>query len=112
MKAYYYLADNEIVKIMSIKDAAYLTGFVKRQVYESPDAVPIPAGYKLDGMDVVPTAETLAEQARAEKLSRLDVIDRETIRALRAIAAGKAGADDTTKLAELEAEAEKLRKGL
>ena len=58
-----------------------------------------------------PTAEELAAQAAAEKAARFAALDSAAIRPLRAIVAGTATPADRDKLAELEAEAEALRKG-
>lgn len=57
-----------------------------------------------------PTPEEIAAQNAAEKALRFGEIDAASIRPLRAIAAGTATAYDHEKLAELEAEAEELRK--
>ena len=47
-----------------------------------------------------------------ELLAKLDLVDRQSIRPLRAIAEGRATDLDRQRLAELEAEAEKLREEL
>ena len=62
------------------------------------------------------TAEEIAEQAearrRADIMAQLDALDLKCIRALRAIQAGTDTEADTARLAELEAQAEELRKQL
>ena len=62
------------------------------------------------------TAEEIGEQKearrRADIMAQLDALDLKCIRALRAIQAGTDTEADTARLAELEAQAEELRKQL
>jgi hypothetical protein len=112
MTTYYYVKSNKIEEAKSVKDAEYMAAFLKRPVYTALKSVPIPEGYKLDGRDIVPTAETLKAQERTATIARLAEIDREAIRPLRAVAAGTQTTADTDKLAALEAEAGQLRSTL
>ena len=52
------------------------------------------------------------EQIKADLLAQLDLIDLKCIRALRAIQSGNGTDADTSKLAELEAQAEAIRQQL
>ncbi|MBP5286386.1 MAG: hypothetical protein J6Z08_00630 [Elusimicrobiales bacterium] len=56
--------------------------------------------------------EQAEEKRRAEIMAQLDALDLKCIRALRAISAGTGTEADTERLAELEAQAEELRKKL
>ena len=57
--------------------------------------------------------EESTKQAQREKLiSQLDALDLKTIRSLRAIQAGTGTEDDSSKLAELEEQAEAIRQRL
>lgn len=56
--------------------------------------------------------EQAEEKRRADIMAQLDAIDLKCIRALRAISAGTGTEADTARLAELEAQAEELRKSL
>ena len=62
------------------------------------------------------TAEEISEQEdarrRSDIMAQLDALDLKCIRALRAINAGTGTEADTARLAELEAQAEELRKQL
>ena len=77
--------------------------------YTAKKSVPTPEGYKLDGDNFVPTADTIKERESQEAKARLAEIDKESVRPLRAKIAGTHTQADTDKLAALEAEAEKLR---
>lgn len=57
-------------------------------------------------------AEDAKQAQREELLAQLDILDLKAIRSLRAIQAGTATADDREKLAEIETQAEELRKQL
>lgn len=52
------------------------------------------------------------EETRAELLAQLDTLDLKCIRSLRAIQSGNGTDADTSKLAELEAQAEAIRQQL
>ena len=72
--------------------------------------------YVLYKGEYLPKSTAEAQQAADEKAARiadlqkqLDVLDLKAIRALRAIQAGVGTADDTTRLAELESQAEYVR---
>lgn len=57
--------------------------------------------------------QSQAKEARKKELiAELDALDLKCIRALRAIQAGTGTEDDTTRLAELEEQAEEIRKQL
>ena len=56
-----------------------------------------------------PTPEELAEQRKTEIRARLDALDLQSMRSVRALLKGTATDADTEKLAELEAEAAGLR---
>lgn len=57
--------------------------------------------------------QTQAKEARKKELiAELDALDLKCIRALRAIEAGTGTDDDTARLADLEAQAEEIRKQL
>jgi|AKVG01.1.fsa_nt_gi hypothetical protein len=58
---------------------------------------------------IQPSEEQLIANKRMHIKVRLAEIDRESVRPLRAVNAGTASQFDTTKLAELDAEAETLR---
>ena len=66
--------------------------------------------------DIIPAPSLVLEQSEedktAELMERLDEIDRLAIRPLRAIAAGTATDEDREILAELERQAEEIRKEL
>ena len=66
--------------------------------------------------DIIPAPSLVLEQSEedktAELMERLDEIDRLAIRPLRAIAAGTATDEDREILAELERQADKIRKEL
>lgn len=57
-------------------------------------------------------AEAEKEAQRKGLLDQLDALDLKCIRALRAIGAGEGTQEDTEKLAELEAQAEEIRRKL
>lgn len=52
------------------------------------------------------------EKAKKDLMAKLDALDLKCIRALRAIQSGNGTAEDTAKLADLEAEAEEIRQQL
>ena len=56
--------------------------------------------------------EQAKEARKKELIAELDALDLKCIRALRAIKAGTGTDDDTARLAELEAQAEEIRKEL
>lgn len=56
--------------------------------------------------------ESTKQAQRAELISQLDALDLKTIRSLRAIQAGTGTEDDSSKLAELEEQAEAIRQRL
>lgn len=60
----------------------------------------------------VPEPELTAEKKTEELKAQLDEIDKQAIRPLRAIAAGTATDEDRKMLAELESQAEEIRKEL
>lgn len=66
------------------------------------DIIPIPSAAR----------ERTAEEREEELKAQLDEIDRQAIRPLRAIAAGKATEEDREILTELERQAEEIRKEL
>lgn len=70
--------------------------------------ISIPLGYEEKDGELVKTKEF----RKTEILQRLNEIDAETIRPLRAKLAGVSTEEDETKLIELETEAEKLREEL
>lgn len=84
--------------------------------YEDIVIAPVPAPTKTALEACGYSAEERQEQAeqkrRADIMAQLDALDLKCIRALRAISAGTGTEADTKRLAELEAQAEELRKKL
>ena len=113
MAKYYYAKNNKIESIETRHTAERLKElrpeYRNTDFYTAKKSVPTPEGYKLDGDNFVPTAETIKERDRQEAINRLQEIDRESVRPLRAKIAGTHTQADTDKLAALEAEAETLR---
>ena len=75
--------------------------------------------YELYDGEYITTAEAAAKRAEAEKAAQieslkkeLDTLDLKAIRALRAIAAGEGTEADSSKLAEIEAQAAVVRQQL
>ena len=72
--------------------------------------------YNGEYLTVTEAAERRAADEKAAQIKalqeQLDTLDLKAIRALRAIQAGTGTADDTTRLAELEAQAEEIREQL
>lgn len=74
------------------------------------DYGPYPEGFS--SVEPDPSAEEVNNRKIAEIKYRLQELDSASIRPLRAMAEGKATAEDTQKLTELDAEAESLREEL
>ena len=113
MSKYYYAKNNKIESIETRHTADRLKElrpeYRNTEFYTTKKSVPTPDGYKLDGDNFVPTAEKIKADRKAEILQELSEIDRKTIRPLRAKLSGTATADDEAILADLEAQAKKLR---
>lgn len=111
MNTFYKLKGQEIEKIETVKDKSFIE---RRQgtVYESLDQVPIPDGYKLEEMEIVPTEETIKRNKENEIKQQLSELDREAIRPLRAKLADNATEEDEDKLLQIEEEASRLREEL
>ncbi len=91
-----------------VKDGSELAGKILSNRYW--DAVEDEKGNLIDIVPIEPPEITRSAEERTEELKkRLDEIDRQAIRPLRAIAAGTATDEDRSVLAELEAQAEKIR---
>ena len=113
MSKYYYATTEKIESLETRHTPERLKElrpeYRNTEFYTAKKSVPTPEGYKLDGDNFVPTADTLKERERQEAKARLAEIDKESVRPLRAVAAGTQTQADTDKLAALEAEAETLR---
>ena len=113
MAKYYFAKNNKIESIETRHTAERLKElrpeYRNTEFYTTKKSVPTPEGYKLEGDNFVPTADTIKERERQEAKARLAEIDKESVRPLRAKIAGTHTQADTDKLAALEAEAEKLR---
>ena len=91
-----------------VKDGSELAGKILSNRYW--DAIEDENGNLIDIVPKEPPEGTRsAEEQTAELKNRLDEIDRQAIRPLRAIAAGTATDEDRRILAELEAQAEEIR---
>ena len=116
MNKYYYAKENKIESVETKHTAERLKElrpeYRSVEMYPTKKSVPAPEGYKLQGDAFIPTADTLKERETQEAKTRLVEIDKESVRPLRAIAAGTQTKEDTDKLAELEAEAKALREKL
>ena len=116
MNKYYYAKNNKIESIETKHTAERLKElrpeYRSVEMYEKKKDVKPPEGYKLQGDAFIPTADTLKEQEKQEAKTRLAEIDKESVRPLRAIAAGTQTKEDTDKLTKLEAEAKALREKL
>lgn len=88
---------------------------VTQEVYDAYCANPDAYIFDGDGIADNPNYEAEQEEKRkaarqAELVEELDALDLKTIRALRAIQSGVGTEDDTAKLAELEEQAEAIRR--
>ena len=91
-----------------VKDGSELAGKILSNRYW--DAVEDENGNLIDIVPKEPPEGTRSAEEQTEELkNRLDEIDRQAIRPLRAIAAGTATDEDRRILAELEAQAEEIR---
>ncbi len=91
-----------------VKDGSELAGKILSNRYW--DAVEDENGNLIDIVPIEPPEITRSAEEQTEELkNRLDEIDRQAIRPLRAIAAGTATDEDRRVLAELEAQAEEIR---
>ena len=91
-----------------VKDGSELAGKILSNRYW--DAVEDENGNLIDIVPKEPPEGTRSTEEQTEELkNRLDEIDRQAIRPLRAIAAGTATDEDRRILAELEMQAEKIR---
>ena len=91
-----------------VKDGSELAGKILSNRYW--DAVEDENGNLIDIVPKEPPEITRSAEEQTEELkNRLDEIDRQAIRPLRAIAAGTATDEDRSVLAELEAQAEEIR---
>lgn len=91
-----------------VKDGSELAGKILLNRYWEP--VEDENGNLIDIVPIEPPEGTRSAEEQTEELkNRLDEIDRQAIRPLRAIAAGTATDEDRSVLAELEAQAEKIR---
>lgn len=93
------LADNEFMKFDKIEESAE-------------DYVLYNGEYITASEAEERQAEEERQRQRAELLAQLDTLDLKAIRSLRAIQAGTATSADREKLAQLEAQADELRKQL
>ena len=109
MNTFYTVTDNKITKFESVKPAEFIERFQRLAVYKAIKDIPVPYGHKLDKMQFVLTADGAKAAERQAAIERLTEIDRESLRPLRAIAAGTAIKTDTDKLTALETEAKQLR---
>ena len=91
-----------------VKDGSELAGKILSNRYGEP--VEDENGNLIDIVPKEPPEGTRSAEEQTEELkNRLDEIDRQAIRPLRAIAAGTATDEDRRILAELEAQAEEIR---
>ncbi len=91
-----------------VKDGSELAGKILSNRYW--DAVEDENGNLIDIVPKEPPEGTRSAEEQTEELkNRLDEIDRQAIRPLRAIAAGTATDEDRSVLAELEMQAEEIR---
>ena len=91
-----------------VKDGSELAGKILSNRYW--DAIEDENGNLIDIVPKEPPEGTRSAEEQTEELkNRLDEIDRQAIRPLRAIAAGTATDEDRRILAELEAQAEEIR---
>ena len=91
-----------------VKDGSELAGKILSNRYW--DAIEDENGNLIDIVPKEPPEGTRSAEEQTEELkNRLDEIDRQAIRPLRAIAAGTATDEDRSVLAELEAQAEEIR---
>ena len=82
-------------------------GYVNGEPFTIKDFGPYPDGWSTEPPP--PSQDELKAQRRAAILARLEELDAESVRPLRAIVRGEATKDDTDKLAALDAEAAALR---
>ncbi len=91
-----------------VKDGSELAGKIFSNRYWEP--VEDENGNLIDIVPIEPPEGTKSAEEQTEELkNRLDEIDRQAIRPLRAIAAGTATDEDRRILSELEAQAEEIR---
>lgn len=91
-----------------VKDGSELAGKILSNRYWEP--VEDENGNLIDIVPIEPPEIARSAEEQTEELkNRLDEIDRQAIRPLRAIAAGTATDEDRRVLAELEAQAEEIR---
>ena len=91
-----------------VKDGSELAGKILSNRYW--DAIEDENGNLIDIVPKEPPEGTRSAEEQTEELkNRLDEIDRQAIRPLRAIAAGTATDEDRSVLAELEMQAEEIR---
>ena len=91
-----------------VKDGSELAGKILSNRYWEP--VEDENGNLIDIVPIEPPEITRSAEEQTEELkNRLDEIDRQAIRPLRAIEAGTATDEDRSVLAELEAQAEEIR---
>lgn len=108
MNTYYTINGNKVQKLETVKPL----DFVQKQYPDAAESIKeltIPDGYKLKGLDLVKTEGAIKQERKAEILSRLQAIDTESVRPLRAKLSGNSTEEDDKKLADLESEAVKLR---
>ena len=102
--------NGKIVLTANTREELESNKFMKFDSIEETDV-----NYTLYNGEYLTDEELLVKQKEARKkelIAELDVLDLKCIRALRAIQAGTGTEDDTARLAELEEQAEEIRKEL
>jgi hypothetical protein len=83
MNTFYYVDDNEIKTIETVKDFSFIQSLSRyKNAAESIDGIAIPYGHKLDGMKFVETEEYKKDQAISKIKSELAELDNSIPRGL------------------------------
>ncbi len=107
---YFFANGNEIEEIETVRSREFIEKTRRLKVYESPEDIPLPAGYELDGKKIVPTADTIEAQEQAEKLAALEELDKQSIRVMRSVLSGTGTKEDEDEIKRIEKEVKDIRK--
>ena len=112
MNTFYKLNGLTIEEVKTRQDYNTACGLIRGTIYQKKSDIPIPDGYKLEGLEFVKTAETIKKEKDAEIKQQLDELDRKSLRPIRAKLSGTQTPEDETLLENIESQAKILRQKL